>query len=257
MMATYPGGKLGAGTFQRIINQIPPHRIYIEPFVGGGAILLKKRPAKESIAYDLDSGVIARLCEAWSVERGAWNESPHASRPTPHVDFQVACGLVLLKSRRFPPNAFIYVDPPYLQTAVLSRLRYQHVLSVDDHRCLLRALKNQCCPVMVSGYWSSLYAEELTDWRTIQFMSMTRGGYPCQEWLWMNYPDPQDSGLLHDYRYVGKNYREREKFRRQQKRWSTRMANMTALQRMALMSVLEKSEIGEKMEKSMKGNPNG
>ena len=25
----YPGGKNGSGTFQRIINQIPPHEIFI------------------------------------------------------------------------------------------------------------------------------------------------------------------------------------------------------------------------------------
>lgn len=35
---TYFGGKAGSGTYQTIINQIPPHRVYIEPFVGGGAI---------------------------------------------------------------------------------------------------------------------------------------------------------------------------------------------------------------------------
>jgi hypothetical protein len=33
---TYPGGKGGAGVYQMIINQIPPHRVYIEPFLGGG-----------------------------------------------------------------------------------------------------------------------------------------------------------------------------------------------------------------------------
>jgi hypothetical protein len=54
----------------------------------------------------------------------------------------------------------------------------------------------------------------------------------------MNYPEPVS---LHDYRYVGANYREREKFRRQQRRWSTRLSKMTIIQRQALMSVLEET----------------
>lgn len=33
---TYKGGKAGAGVYQQIINQIPPHDVYIEPFLGGG-----------------------------------------------------------------------------------------------------------------------------------------------------------------------------------------------------------------------------
>jgi len=34
----YPGGKNSAGTYQRIINQIPPHNVYIEPFAESAAV---------------------------------------------------------------------------------------------------------------------------------------------------------------------------------------------------------------------------
>jgi DNA adenine methylase len=254
----YPGGKLGAGVYHAIINQIPPHRLYVEPFVGGGAILLKKRPAERSVVYDLDAAAIAALRERVPREEreetrrgeggegrcgnGKRGESPFSVSPlSPQFDLHVGDGLELLTRTRFDPDTFIYADPPYLQTAVLSKLRYQYILSPAQHRKLLKALKSQRCPVMISGYWSRMYADELQGWRTIQFGSMTRGGYQCEEWLWMNYPDPQESGQLHDYRYVGRNYREREKFRRQQKRWSTRLAKMTNLQRLALMSVLDQA----------------
>ncbi|MGJ8626091.1 MAG: hypothetical protein ACSHXB_03935 [Sulfitobacter sp.] len=40
---TYPGGKNGGGAYQRIINHMPPHRFYIEPFLGSGAVLRNKR----------------------------------------------------------------------------------------------------------------------------------------------------------------------------------------------------------------------
>lgn len=42
---TYPGGKAAAGVYQRIINLMPPHSLYIEPFLGGGAIMKLKKPA--------------------------------------------------------------------------------------------------------------------------------------------------------------------------------------------------------------------
>jgi site-specific DNA-adenine methylase len=42
---SYPGGKGGAGVYQAIINQMPPHEVYIEPFLGAGSVLRTKRPA--------------------------------------------------------------------------------------------------------------------------------------------------------------------------------------------------------------------
>jgi hypothetical protein len=54
---TYPGGKGGAGVYQAIINLMPPHRVYVEPFLGGGSILKLKRPAIASIGVDSDEHV--------------------------------------------------------------------------------------------------------------------------------------------------------------------------------------------------------
>jgi site-specific DNA-adenine methylase len=40
---SYPGGK--ASVHHKLINLMPPHDVYVEPFLGGGALLLAKRPA--------------------------------------------------------------------------------------------------------------------------------------------------------------------------------------------------------------------
>lgn len=57
----YPGGKGGAGVYQTIINNIPPHDTYIETHLGGGNILERKRPAARSVGIDVDPEVI----EVW------------------------------------------------------------------------------------------------------------------------------------------------------------------------------------------------
>jgi hypothetical protein len=56
----YPGGKGGAGVYQTIINGMPCHEVYVEPFLGGGAVMAAKRPACLNIGVDLDAEVIAQ-----------------------------------------------------------------------------------------------------------------------------------------------------------------------------------------------------
>lgn len=54
---SYPGGKSMAGVYHRLINLMPPHETYIEPFLGGGALLLAKRPARLNIGVELNRDV--------------------------------------------------------------------------------------------------------------------------------------------------------------------------------------------------------
>src|SRR5882724_8925021 len=55
----YPGGK--SRCYQRLINLIPPHRVYMETHLGGGAVLRKKTPAEVNIGVDRDRTVISRF----------------------------------------------------------------------------------------------------------------------------------------------------------------------------------------------------
>jgi hypothetical protein len=65
----YPGGKGGAGVYQTVINGMPRHEVYVEPFLGGGAVMAAKRPACLNIGVDLDAEVIAQA-QARIVEKG-------------------------------------------------------------------------------------------------------------------------------------------------------------------------------------------
>jgi hypothetical protein len=63
---------------------------------------------------------------------------------------------------------------------------------------------------------------------------MTRGG-PAEEWLFMNYPEPR---ALHDYRFLGANFRERERIKRKTERWRSRIASLPELEHLALFSAM-------------------
>jgi DNA adenine methylase len=69
----------------------------------------------------------------------------------------------------------------------------------------------------------------------VTYTGVTRRG-PREECLWMNYPEPLQ---LHDYRYLGKDYRERERINRKRKTWRRRLAAMPALERYAILAELE------------------
>ena len=218
---SYPGGKSGAGVYQTIINQIPPHETYIEAFAGGGAILRLKRPATSSIAIDIDPAGLD-LC------RG---KSPSGTI------FINTDAVPFLRAYPWTGKEFIYCDPPYLmETRSTKRRLYRFEFSMEEqHRSLLSCLQATPADVMVSGYPNGLYDDVLSRWRKITFSARTRRGM-ATECLWMNYPEPV---LLHDYRYLGRSFRERERIKRRQARWKKRWVMMSTLERAALLAAME------------------
>jgi len=86
---------------------------------------------------------------------------------------------------------------------------------------------------MISGYWTKLYARELRNWHAISFQAVTRSGRIATEWLWSNFSEPV---ALHDYHYLGTNFRERERIKRKMLRWTLRLKRMPTLERRAFAS---------------------
>lgn len=230
---TYPGGKSGAGVYQQIINQIPPHALYIEPFLDGGSILKYKKPALASIAIDIDKDVIDRFVGA----QGLRPDLHPDDRPIPGVTYLHDDAISYLATHTIPNDAFIYLDPPYLMsTRSCQRQMYRYEMSESTHIILLNIILDLNCNIAISGYSSGMYQTYLLDWRMITFPAMTRAGNQATECLWMNYPEPYE---LHDYRYLGENYRQRERIKRRQQRWFKRLSSMPALERYAMLSVVD------------------
>jgi DNA adenine methylase len=53
---TYYGGKQQLA--ETIVSLIPPHRIYVEPFIGGAAVFFAKPPAECEIINDINSEIV-------------------------------------------------------------------------------------------------------------------------------------------------------------------------------------------------------
>lgn len=221
----YPGAKAGAGVYQAIINEFPPHRVYVEAFVGSGAILLRKRPAEASIVIDADADVAGTWSTIAKSGAVAGLQAIHGDARTVIADL----GEQIIRA-----DWLIYADPPYVLSARRSGAPiYRHELTDQDHLELLSLLRTVRAAVAISGYRCDLYDNLLHDWRRVDFRTMTHRG-PAIESLWLNYTTAE----RHEYTYLGRNFRERERIKRKKARWVRRIAAMPQLERDALLEAL-------------------
>jgi 16S rRNA G966 N2-methylase RsmD len=229
----YPGGKNGAGIFQRIINHMPPHRTYVEAFLGSGAVLRNKRPAHRNVGIDRSVEALDLCLEL--ADQG------HVD----HSEFRLLDGdaLKLLPSLKSmvddsylvdQPETLIYADPPYMMETRKGADIYDFEMDDEAHARLMDIVTKVRCMVMISGYRSPLYDDALSHFTRIDYQAQTRRG-PVTESLWMNFKPPV---ALHDYRHLGADYRERERIKRKKVRWAAKIAKMDRQERLAIMEVL-------------------
>ena len=238
---TLPAACVGndADCRQSLINLMPPHEVYIEPFLGSGAVLRRKRPAAcSNVGIDCDPRAIAAFSEfrvpslrlVTGDSRQYLREYFGLSRErspafASHVRFMM----------RAHENHLVYADPPYLGSTRKGRRRYAYELMTEtEHIELLRILTSLPAMVMISGYRSELYDRTLRDWRRVEIASMTHGG-PRWESVWMNYPEPCE---LHDYRFLGRDCYDRLRIRRKIARHVGKLRKLPALERAAILKAL-------------------
>lgn len=215
----YAGGK--GVCYPHLINLMPPHTQYIECYLGGGAVMRKKKTASKQIGIEIDT----ETCRKW--ERAGVD------------NFELIQGdaLKILPELKVDKNTLIYADPPYHPETRKRQKVYRHDYSSEDHINLLTTLKNLNCMVIISGYYSKLYADLLKDWNCHSFDAKTHQGMQT-EWVWFNFPIPTE---LHDCRFLGSNFRERETIKRRHNNLKKRISQLPLIEQNALRSWLNES----------------
>lgn len=210
-MTTYPGGKDGAGVWQRIISHIPPHDVLVELFGGAAAVTRHILAARRNLVVEIDADVLNA-------------HRDRILRAKPHAEFFLESAFQfldhILAHYSVDERWAIYVDPPYHPSTLKSRPRYAHTLTEADHAKLLALLRHLPCPVLISGYRCEPYDAALADWYRTDYTVGTRGG-PAIESLWTNFGRP---AWPHDGRFTGADYRDRETRKRRRRTWRKRLA---------------------------------
>jgi len=234
---TYDGGKNGSGVYQSIINQIPPHKKYVEPFLGSGAVMRMKLAAGSNIGIDRDTRSVSLVVSILQDQR---------------YQFIIGDGIHWLRDATLSKDDFVYCDPPYLMSVRSTKTRlYRYDIEEKDHVELLNVLKRLMCMVAISGYHNDIYNDMLSSWRTIEIPTVKRNGKRSIEVLWMNYPRPNQ---LHDYRYIGRNYRERERIKLKIKRWTNKLEHLPILERAAIIDSVLRSNTTDHTDTSGDGS---
>ena len=215
----YPGGKFRC--FQKLINLIPPHRVYIETHLGGGAVLRNKAPAEVNIGVDCDPAVLQKF----------------AGRFGPEYQFLDCTAEEFLMDYQFEGDEFVYADPPYWPASRRSqRSPYRCNYTESGHLKLLRILRDLPCPVMVSGYANTAYDKALRGWERHTFAGTSHVGLR-EESIWVNF----EPAILHDTSFLGRTFRERQSIKRKRARWAARFRNEPVSVQQALLSDLASS----------------
>jgi len=100
---------------------------------------------------------------------------------------------------------------------------------------VLSRLSTQNVRVLISGYRSRLYDEMLGHWRRVDYRTATRCG-AVTESLWCNFDAPAQ---LHDYRFLGTNFRQRERLKRKKARWLAKLRRMTPVEAAAVLAAID------------------
>lgn len=224
----FVGSKGGAGVAQWIVSAMPAHTHYVEAFLGRGVVMDFKKPAAQlNMAIEIDPSTIADY------------QRRRAESGTPRGSHTLILGdaLTILPILDTSRDWLIYADPPYLGTArSCNRAYYRHELITEEaHERFLSVMASLDANVMISGYASQLYDGRLKGWRTSSFWTVNRRGKRVEEKMWMNFDPPQS---LHDTRFVGNGFTDRQRVKRKVIRWTRKLEAMPAGERQAIMDAL-------------------
>lgn len=121
---------------------------------------------------------------------GAWNDLPTiigiAAKRLKDAEIENVNAFDLIKKYNHK-ECLIYVDPPYLLSLRRQRYYNEEMTEDEEHSKLISLLKMHRGYVMISGYASELYDNELTEWDSIEIETQAEQGKKRIEKIWCNF----------------------------------------------------------------------
>lgn len=218
----YDGGKNGEGVAQKIINLIPPHKIWIEAFAGSAAITRNIYPADQSYVIEAEPLQANKLKEELRSRAVVYNSN--------FFDVVHRCiGSAV--------DTFIYADPPYLKdTRRDKRNLYKVEWGREEHEAFLKWITKRKEMILITHPICHLYLSNLRDWNRVEYSYKTRVGM-LNDCIWHNYPTPSK---LHDYSYCGSNKTERQRIQRKISREVKKLEHLPAIERNAIIAAISR-----------------
>lgn len=219
-MESYKGSKGGEGVYQRIINLVPPHRIWWEIFAGSAIVTKMIRAAEQSFVTEAEPLQAGRLKKELKDRAVVYN-----CAGSQKID-EICSGGV---------DTFIFADPPYLkETRTYQRDIYKVEWSRDDHWKWIQWCKSRGERIMITHPICDMYMIELKGWNRVTYTYNSRQGLR-DNCIWMNYEKPEE---LHDYRYCGHNKTERQRIQRKIERELSKLSTLKAIERNAIIQAI-------------------
>jgi DNA adenine methylase len=259
---TYPGSKGQSGVWQWIIERLPPHVYYAEPFAGKGGVFRHKSPALRTWLIDRDPDVVTWWTRQFgcgsidiSIKNRTWfreqlssldrsgDDGHRASFRAVHAVQGNGIEFVEAFARSKIRDLLLYVDPPYLARTRVKKKLYRYEMTDLQHFRLLEAACKCVGPVVISGYRSDLYRTYLQGWKLDTTQVMTRGGTFRTECLWRNEAATAATPVLAvEYSRFASTWRERERVHKLIERWKSNFRKRPANERRALLLALMDEE---------------
>jgi|GEM_PF-1203111 hypothetical protein len=226
---SYPGNKHSAGVYQRLINQLPVHDVFVSGFLGKCAVMSHKHPAM--VNYGIDPN-LEGLKTYWdSLQRS---------------DIQLFRDSFFEWIKKFTFSKatkerwLIYLDPTYLlSTRSSGKIYYDHEMTDEQHADLIKwaiettAMSNVM--IAISHYPCKEYDGLLKHgFRKMTYRVATHNG-PVDECLYMNYPEPDE---LHDYQFFGDDKIKRQAYKRKETGYIEKFQSMPVKERKGILRKL-------------------
>jgi len=179
----------------------------------------RKPPALTNIGIDIDPQPLSQFDCAYSVQ------------------LVNSCAHHFLSNYTYCGTELIYSDPPYLLQTRTSKRKYRFDYQEEDHVELLELLKTLPCHIILSGYRSTLYDEQLSEWNAMELQVMNQGGVRTEK-LWFNF----DIDRVHWASFAGKNFTDRQRIKRKAQRWGKNYHALPKAERLAVLAAIMEAE---------------